>query len=143
VILRQRQLLLRILKLWIVVNDSNIYDLSEGKPLLIENVPPIRIVAKNGYHASKPLFVRHPHDKPVFIEVGCSADNVLLWGGVALSLLFFMMFFAIGYLVFLIIANLPLLYLVYKIFISSKDFITVSFLQVEQKKMVKKKYNHH
>lgn len=132
-ILRERQLLMRVLKLWVVIDNSSVYDLIEEKPLIIESDKPITIVAKNGYHTSRLLHVKQPHQSPVFIEVGCTADNGRLWGGILLSIFAIILFISTGFFIFLLLANAPLLYLIYLFFFQPKKFITISFLRPDKK----------
>ena len=121
---------MRILKLYIVINDTHLYQLKEQEPLLIEeNNLPIKIMAENGFHFSKPLHIAKPKTNPVLIGIGCEADNGTLWGGIIFSVLFFIIFFATGIYGVLLLANLPLFYLVYKIFWNPKEFITVEILK--------------
>lgn len=138
-IFRQRQLLMRVLRLWVVIDDKNVFDLIEEKPLMIEvDHLPIKITANNGYHSSKPFYIRKPIIAPLYIEIGCTADNGLLWGGILLSILFFILFFATEFLFFLVFANFPLFYLVYRFFIKHKEFITVSVLKIDNQKNTNK-----
>ena len=134
-IFRQRQLLMRVLRLWVVIDDKNVYDLIEEKPLMIETDHlPIKIIANNGYHSSKPFYIKGSLNTPVYIEIGCTADNDRLWGGILLSFFFFILFFTTEYIFFLALANFPLFYLVYQFFIKHNEFITVSVLKIEQNK---------
>lgn len=131
-ILRERQLLLRALKLYVVINDTQLYELVEEKPLLINiDQLPVKITAKNGFHFSKPLYITRQFNSPLYIDVGCEADNGRLWGGVLISVLLFIMFFVTHLYLFMLLANLPLLYLVYLYFLKPMEFITVEKLKVK------------
>ncbi len=113
-----------------MVNDTHLYQLKEREPLLIEqNNLPIKIVAENGFHFSKPLYLSKPKAEPVLIGIGCKADNGTLWGGIIFSALFFIIFFVTRFYPVLLLANLPLFYLVYKIFWTPKEFITIEILK--------------
>lgn len=104
--------MLRVLKLYIVVNDNRIYELIEERPLLIEcDQIPMKITAKNGFHFSKPFYITKELTSPLYIDVGCEADNGRLWGGVLISALLFVLFFTLHSYIFMFLANLPLLYL--------------------------------
>lgn len=118
------------MKLYIVVNDNHLYQLKEQEPLIVEEHQlPIKLVAKNGFHFSAPKHItKHTADN-ILVGVGCRADNGTLWGGVLFSLLFFIVFIATGIKAVLLLANLPLLYLVYIIFIKSSEFITIEILK--------------
>ncbi len=113
-----------------MVNDNHIYQLHEQQPLVLdEHHLPLKLVAKNGFHFSKPRRITKTADAAILIGIGCKADNGTLWGGVLFSLLFFIIFFATGLYVVLALANLPLLYLVYKFFLMPKEFITTEILK--------------
>jgi hypothetical protein len=130
IILRERQLLLRLLKLYVVVNDVHLYQLKEQEPLIIdEQELPVKIAVKNGFHFSKPFYIKNYPGKNILLGVGCKSDNGSLWGAVVFSLLFFVVFFVTGFHIVLILANLPLLFLFYQVFIQSKEFITIETLK--------------
>ncbi|MGC4103498.1 hypothetical protein [Ferruginibacter sp.] len=119
-----------MLKLYVVVNDTHLYQLKEQEPLLIEeNTLPVKIVVKNGFHFSKPLFIRKAATDTVFIDIGCEADNGRLWGGLLFSFFLFFIFFVTGFYIILLLANLPLLFLVYKFFFKPNEFITAEILK--------------
>ncbi|MBS1511998.1 MAG: hypothetical protein JST86_14210 [Bacteroidetes bacterium] len=119
-----------MLKLYIVINDTHFYELKEQEPLIIEeNKLPVKLVAKNGFHFSKPLFIRKHKNDTVLVGIGCEADNGRLWGGVVLSGLLFTIYFATGFRILLLLANVPLLYLVYKFFIKPGEFITADIIK--------------
>jgi len=123
---------MRVLKLWVVIDDKKIFDLAEEKPLMIEpGNQPVKIIAQNGYHSSKPLYVNINPKEPLYIEVGCTADNARLWIAVISSALFFALFFVTGFSIVLLIANIPFLFLIYLFFIRHEEFITVSVLKMD------------
>ena len=122
--------MLRVLRLYVVVNDTHLYQLKEEQPLTIDNIDlPVKIIAENGFHFSKPLYIKQHTGAPVVVGIGCEADNGRLWGGILISALFFIIFFVTGLYVLLLPANLPLFYLVYKFFWKPKQFITTQVLK--------------
>ena len=126
--------MLRALTLWVVVNDHDLYELKEQRPLILPGDKlPVKIVVKNGFHLSKPYFITQPLTENYFIDIGCEADNERLWGSILTSVLLFVVFNATRLHVFMIMANLPLLYLVYKFFLKPKQFITVEKLNTRKK----------
>ena len=138
IILRQRQLLMRVLKLWVIIDDKNIYDLAEGAPLLISpGKLPVKIIAQNGYHSSRPFYINDNTGDPLYIKIGCNADNEQFWGCIILSLFFFMLFFITSFIFVLFIANIPLLFLVYQFFLKHKEFITITPVKVVYEKDTK------
>lgn len=119
-----------MLKLYIVVNDNHLYQLKEQEPLLLdEHDLPIKLVAKNGFHLSKPFNIRKHTADNILIGVGCEVDNGRLWGGIIFSLFLFGIFWATDIYIVLLFANLPLLYLVYKYFLKPAEFITIERLK--------------
>ena len=119
-----------MLKLYIVVNDTHLYQLNEQEPLIVEeNKLPVKIVAKNGFHFSKPLHIRKHTEDAILIGIGCEVDNGRLWGGIIFSLFLFFIFYVTGYYIIMILANLPLFYLVYKFFLKPNEFITTEILK--------------
>lgn len=119
-----------MLKLYIVVNDTHLYQLKEQEPLVLdEHELPIKLVAKNGYHFSKPRHIRKHTADSVLIGIGCEADNGRLWGGIIFSAIFFTIFFVTRFYPLLLFANLPLAYLFYKFFLKPKEFITIEVLK--------------
>jgi hypothetical protein len=115
-----------VLKLYVVVNDIHLYQLKEREPLIIEERElPLKIVAKNGFHFSKPFYIKKYTGENILIGIGCNADNGRLWGGTAFCVLFFIIFLITGYQIVLLLANLPLLFLVYQFFLKPKEFITI------------------
>lgn len=122
--------MLRVLKLYVVVNDNHLYELMEQQPLVLdEHQLPVKLVVKNGFHLSKPFHIRKYHAENILIGIGCEVDNGRLWGGIIFSLLFFIIFAATGLYIMLLLANLPLLYLVYKFFLKPAEFITIERLK--------------
>lgn len=97
--------------------------------MLDEHQLPIKLVAKNGFHLSKPFHIRKNHADNILIGIGCEVDNGRLWGGIIFSFLFFIIFAATGLYIIMLIANLPLLYLVYKFFLKPAEFITIERLK--------------
>jgi len=92
---------------------------------------PVKITAKNGFHFSKPFYITQYSATPIYIAVSCEADNGRLWGGILISAFLFVLFFATGLYFFMLLANLPLLYLVYIFFLKPKEFITVEILKTK------------
>lgn len=116
--------------MYVVVNDNHIYQLKEQEPLVLdEHDLPLKIMAKNGFHFSKPKNINKRNGDAVLIGIGCRADNGTLWGGIVFSILFFILFIATGLYFILLLANLPLLYLAFIFFIRSKEFITIEILK--------------
>jgi hypothetical protein len=104
--------------------------LKEQEPLVLdEHELPIKLVAKNGFHFSKPRQITRHKADTVLIGIGCKTDNGSLWGGIIFSTIFFSIFFVTRFYPLLLFANLPLAYLFYKFFLKPKEFITIEVLK--------------
>jgi hypothetical protein len=131
-----------VLTLWVVVNDHGLYELKEQSPLIIAaDKLPVKIIVKNGFHLSKPFYINEPLKENFFIDIGCEADNERLWGSILTSTLLFIVFVATRLQLFMIMANLPLFYLIYKFFLKPKEFITIEKLVRKKKTAPTKKAN--
>ena len=125
-----------------MVNDNDLYELKEQRPLIIPaDKLPIRIYVKNGFHLSKPFVISQPLTENFFIDIGCEADNERLWGSILTSSLLFVVFIATHLQLFIIMANLPLFYIIYKFFFNPKEFITIEKLVRKKKTPENKKRN--
>ena len=132
-ILRHRHLLLRLLKLRIVVNDHEIYECREQKPVVITDTKPgTFFTISNGFHSSRRMSV-NKNSGLLFYEVGSFIDNIQLLTGFVLTLLFFLIFIFTGIRLFMIAANLPLLIMFILVFLKKKDFIQVHRLKAPDK----------
>ncbi len=121
--------MLRVLKLYVVVNDKNIYELNEQQRIVIENEKlPVIIIAKNGFHFSKPYIVEKTKATILLIGIGCKVDNGKLIGCALLSVWLFIIYFAIHNYIILVLANLPVLYVMYYFFWKPAAFLNISLL---------------
>jgi hypothetical protein len=115
-----------VLKLYVVINDKNIYELNEQQPVIIENEKlPLTIVAKNGFHFSTPFVVNETTSSILLIGVGCSVDNGKFLGSLFLSIWLFILFFATTQYGILALANLPILYIMYYFFWKPAAFLKI------------------
>jgi hypothetical protein len=107
------------------VNGTEIYECREQQPVIIKaESNTSQFVVSNGFHVSRIVKVS---DKPGphFYEVESCIDNIQLITGFLVSLLFFIIYILSGLHFFLLIANLPLLTMVYLLFVLRHKFIRV------------------
>ena len=97
--------------------------------MLDEHELPVKLVAKNGVHFSKPFYITKHNTDNILIGVGCEIDNGRLWGGIVFSLMFFCIYIVTGFYLILLLANLPLIYLAYQFFFKPTSFITIEILK--------------
>lgn len=90
------------------------------------------MVVTNGFHFSRTVSVKY---KPgmQFYEVEGFVDNVQLLGGLFMMLFFFLIYIGTGIRLFMIFANLPLLIVVYILYVKRRSFILIHSLKPEKK----------
>ena len=136
ILLRHRHILLRVLKLRIIVNDHDIYEFREKRPVIIPCTGDVtKIVVSNGFHSSRIVTVR---SKPGFhfYEVESFIDNIQLLTGLVLVFLFFAVYVFSGIVFFLLFANVPILIMLFLFYIRRHDFIQVHVLLPEKRNLV-------
>ncbi len=112
--------------MYVVVNNKNIYELKEQQPILIDKQEyPISIIAKNGFHFSTPLLFDETTSSILLIGVSCTIDNGKFIGCILLSSWLFIIYFSIHNYAILLLANLPILYVMYYFFWKPKEFLNV------------------
>ena len=117
----------------IVVNDHDIYEFREKRPVIIScSGEVMKLVVTNGFHYSRVVKVKC---KPGFhfYEVESFIDNIQLLTGLVMTFLFFGIYIFTGAILFMIFANMPLLMMLFIFYIRRKDFIQVHILIPEKK----------
>lgn len=118
--------LLRFLKLRLVVNGMHIYNLKQGKPVVV-TMPtnPARIVVTDGFHITPPVQVLYTPQRVKRFAIACIIENDVLIGGGIFMLLVFFMGLTSGLLFLRLLSALPVLYLLYLYYIKRKEFIRI------------------
>ncbi|MFN8243433.1 MAG: hypothetical protein U0X40_05205 [Ferruginibacter sp.] len=127
--MRHSHWLLRLLKLHVVVNDKEIYECREKEPVIIPcREDSIKLVVTNGFHSSRVLQLRRQPGMR-FFEVEGFIDNVQLLTGIAIMLFFGMIYIFTGLHFFLFFANIPLLVMLYLLYVRRRHFILIHQLK--------------
>ena len=118
-------MLLWFLKLRLVVNGMQIYNLYKNKPVLI-TIPtnPSRIVVTDGFHITQPLELKY-RQRISYFNIVCVIDNDLLVGGFIFMLMFFAMGATSGVFVLQLFSMLPVISLLFYYYIKRKEFIQI------------------
>ena len=119
-------MLLRFLKLRLVVNGMHIYSLQKGRPIVV-TMPtnPARIVVTDGYHITGPVQITYSPQQKHYFTIACVIENdVLVGGGIFMTLLFFMGLSS-GLLFLQILSMAPIFYLLFLYYIKRKEFIQI------------------
>ena len=121
--------MLRLLQLRIVVNEKSIYEFKEKQPVVIPcNQQVTTLTVTNGFHHSRMVSVKCKPGIHLY-EVESFIDNIQLLTGLAMTLLFFGIYILSGIVFFMLFANVPLLIMLYLIYIKRNSFIQVHLLK--------------
>jgi hypothetical protein len=118
--------LLRFLKLRLVVNGMHIYSLQKGRPIVV-TMPtnPARIVVTDGYHITGPVQITYSPQQKHYFTIACVIENdVLIGGGIFMTLLFFMGLSS-GLLILQLLSMSPIIYLLFLYYVKRKKFIQI------------------
>lgn len=124
VIKRTNQLLLSILKVRVIVNNRDIYQLSDNKPVIIPveiNYP--KLVVTDGFHFAKPMELSYDGPGYYRFNVECAINDLQLIGGAFLLVLFYLLGFFTGSFFLKAASFIPLLLFIFFYYIKRKQFI--------------------
>jgi len=116
--------LLRFLKIRAIVNGKEIYPLTDTKPVVIEvpdNNP--RVVITDGYHYTKPLRLVFKELNVYCFKVVCAISDRQLIIGFFILMLFYLIGFKTGQLIFKVFSFIPIIYLLFFYYLNREDFI--------------------
>lgn len=110
----------------IIVNDRDIYLLTNNKPVVIpvDNDHP-RIVATDGFHFTKPLQLHYKEPSYYRFRVTCAIDDLNLLGAAFFLVLFYLLGFATGVFILKLLSFVPILWVLFIYYINRKNFIRI------------------
>ena len=130
---RKKQLLLSILNIRVIVNNKEIYQLTNDDPVIIEiHDQHPRIVVTDGFHFTKPIDLNYTQPSYYHFKVVCSIDDLQLLGNIFVLIVFYLLGFFTGSFVLKLLSFLPIFYLLFAYYIDRK-----SFLQIKQDKLLR------
>ena len=104
----------------------HIYSLQKGQPIVV-TMPtnPARIVVTDGYHITGPIQITYSPQQKHYFTIACVVENdVLVGGGIFMTLLFFMGLSS-GLLILQLLSMTPILCLLFLYYIKRKEFIQI------------------
>ena len=104
----------------------HIYSLQKGRPIVV-TMPtnPARIVVTDGFHITGPVQISYSPQQKYYFTIACIIENdVLIGGGVLMTLLFFMGFTS-GLIFLQLLSMVPIFYLLFLYYIKRKEFIQI------------------
>lgn len=126
-------MLLSILNVRVIVNNKEIYPLTNTEPVIIEvkdNHP--RIVVTDGFHFTRPIDLTYKQPSYYHFKVVCSIDDMQLLGAAFVLIVFYLLGFFTDNFVLKLLSFLPILYLLFAYYID-RD----SFIQIKQDKLLR------
>ncbi|HET6766052.1 MAG TPA: hypothetical protein VFH08_01590 [Chitinophagaceae bacterium] len=125
-------MLLSILNVRVIVNNKEIYPLSNTEPVIIEvqDSHP-RIVVTDGFHFTRPIDLTYKQPSYYHFKVVCSIDDLQLLGNAFVLIVFYLLGFFTDSFVLKLLSFLPILYLLFAYYID-RD----SFIQIKQDKLL-------
>lgn len=126
-------MLLSILNIRVIVNNKEIYPLTNEDPVVIEvyDKHP-RIVVTDGFHFTKPIDLNYKQPSYYHFKVVCSIDDMQLLGSIIVLIVFYLLGFFTGNLILKLFSFLPIFYLLFAYYIDRK-----SFIQIKQDKLLR------
>ena len=126
-------MLLSILNVRVIVNNKEIYPLTNDDPVVIEvyDKHP-RIVITDGFHFTKPIDLNYTQPSYYHFKVVCSIDDMQLLGTIFVLIVFYLLGFFTGSFVLKLLSFLPIFYLLFAYYIDRK-----SFIQIKQDKLLR------
>lgn len=115
-----------MLNVRVIVNNKEIYPLSNTEPVVIEvheNHP--KVVVTDGYHFTKPVDLTYKQPSYYHFKVVCAIDDMQLVGNFFMLILFYLLGFFTGVFVLKLLSFLPILYLLFAYYIDRNSFIQI------------------
>lgn len=124
-------MLLSILNVRVIVNNKEIYPLSNTEPVIIEvKDNHSRIVVTDGFHFTRPIDLTYKQPSYYHFKVVCSIDDLQLLGNAFVLIVFYLLGFFTDTFALKLLSFLPILYLLFAYYID-RD----SFIQIKQDKL--------
>ncbi|MEP6674565.1 MAG: hypothetical protein ABJA78_05405 [Ferruginibacter sp.] len=117
-----------------VINGTGIFQLKEKEPTLINcTAAETTLAVTNGFHSSKKIKLKYQPGCTYFFLANAVIDNVGMLTAAGITLCLFIAYIISGLKLLLLLANLPLLALLYIFFISPKNSIVLKNWVPEKK----------
>jgi len=116
-----------MLKLRVILDDKEIYELQSKETLVIEVKNKVALLqVTDGYHSSRQ--VRLTFDKPSYyrLKVDCALEDAEIYFSVIFLVFFYLMAFLTGNMVLKLVSFSPLVYLLFRYYINRKEFLKIS-----------------
>jgi hypothetical protein len=127
VIKRTNQVLLSFLKVRVIVNNRDIYPLSNSQPVIIPvQVNHPKLVVTDGFHFARPMELNYDGPGYYRFNVECAINDLQLLGGAFFLVLFYLWGFFSGWFFLKAAAFVPILLFIFYYYIKRKQFIKLT-----------------
>jgi hypothetical protein len=98
----------------------------QNRPVVvILQTAPSKLVVTDGFHITAPVQVTYSPKRTYYFTIACIVENdVLVGGGIAMTMLFFMGLSS-GFIVLQLLSIAPIFYLLFLYYIKRKEFIQI------------------
>ena len=117
-----------------VVNDTGIFLLTEAEPTMIncaDNETSFFIT--NGFQSSKKITVKYQKDCTYFFQINATIDTAGILTAAGISLILFIAYIISGVKLLMLLANLPILVLIFIFFLNPRHCIVLKNWTPEKK----------
>jgi hypothetical protein len=124
VIKRTNQFMLSFGSVRVIVNNKEIYPLSNDQPVIIPvdiNFP--KVIVTDGFHYSKPLELVYEEPSYYKFKVECVINDLQLLGGFFILSLFYLAGFFTDLFILKLVSFIPLIVFLFYYYINRKRFI--------------------
>lgn len=124
IISRKNQVLLGFMQIRVVVNNRDIYLLTNTEPVVIpveKDYP--QLVITDGFHFTKPVELEFKKPAYFNFNVVCAIDDMQLLGGSLLLVILYLLGFVTGIFMIKLVSFAPVLWFLFYYYINRRDFI--------------------
>ena len=119
-------MLLSFLKIRVIINNKDIYPLSNDRPVVIplENKY-VKLVATDGFHFTKPLELEYKEPSYYKFNVDCAIDDLQLLGGAFMLIVLYLLGFFTGVFILKLLSFVPIVWFLFLYYINRREFIRI------------------
>ena len=119
--------MLRFLKLRAIIDNRDIYPLSNKKRIIIPvEKNNFALVITDGFHITRPLQLSYDQPGYFNFEVTCIVDDLALLGGAFILIVFYLLGLFTGFLLLKLLSFLPVISLLFFYYIKRADFLKIA-----------------
>ena len=119
--------MLRFLKLRAIIDNRDIYPLSNKKRIIIPvEKNNFALVITDGFHITRPLQLSYDQPGYFNFEVTCIVDDLALLGGAFILIVFYLLGLFTGFLLLKLLSFLPVISLLFFYYVNRRNFLKLN-----------------